>query len=90
MCRILTAADAGAQASTIETMLRTHQAQLDADPDLPPDSAKLVDISTGVQDSEKTKEDAPRPKPAVMMPAGDGLVAMQPELAATVSHRGRI
>jgi hypothetical protein len=69
MCRIPTAVDAGAHPSTIDVMLRSHMAQIDADPDLPPDAAKPAD--------------KPRTTPAVVIPAGDGLVTLQPELAAT-------
>jgi hypothetical protein len=81
MCRIPTAADEGSDSSTIGVMLCSHIAQIDAGTDLPPDSAEPVDVQTGVRDSENAKEDKPRTTPAVMMPSGDGLFTIQPELA---------
>jgi hypothetical protein len=83
MCRIPTAACAGDHPSTIDVMLSSHMVQIDVDPDIPPDSSRPLDISFGVQDSDDAKMEQPRITPAVVMPAGDGLVTIQPELAAT-------
>jgi hypothetical protein len=72
-----TAADIEIGNTTLDSLLHSHVDHLANDPDLPPDVGGSVQPPPAVQDSGWVG-----PKPAVVIPIDNGLVAIRPELAA--------